>query len=292
MSGHRIRQFSKFWLVLLLLCGARELPAGFVCQPGVPGPPAINTTGGSMSNSTFSTSTTCSEQVQTTNLTQRVDQFSTELRARLPGGPLLLDQTFAAPFSDPVVQSALVSAQQLLTAQGAKGFVGPALLNSNTVLTNSSTISSPPIQTAPSQDLLKTTNAVGGGTFVNGIEFNPVIVQTGVIGQCQGVTDIGPAPNGFGFIGNPFGCDPNAGNPLKVIVGTQNANINVHTLYSLGVTNTTTNTFLTSQVYELDGTSAPATSSVPEPGTFALTALAIAGFWGLRLRMRRTTRGE
>ncbi len=287
MSEHRVRQFSKWWLVLLLLCGARELPAGFVCQPGTPGPPAVNMPGMG-TNTTFSLSTTCSEQVQTTNLTQRVDQFSTELRARLPGGPLLLDQTFAAPFSDPVVQSALVSAQQLLTAQGAKGFVGPALLNNTTTLTGTKTVASV-IQTAPSQDLIKTTTTVGGFTVAGGPR---ITVQIGTIGQCQGVTDIGPAPNGFGFVGNPFGCDPNAGSLLTVAFGTDNINVNVHTLYSLGVTNTTTNTFLTSQIYEMDGTSAPAISGVPELGTFALTALAIAGLWGLRLRMRRTTRGE
>ena len=102
------------------------------------------------------------------------------------------------------------------------------------------------------------------------------------------MTNIGPAPGGFGLAGEPFGCDPNAGNPLTVRVGTQNFNVNVHTLYSLGVTNTTTNTFLTSQIYELDGTRAPAPSGVPEPGTFALTAFASAGLWvGLRVRRRK-----
>ncbi len=217
----RIRQFSRFWLVLLLLCGARELRAGFVCQAGVPGTPAVNTPT-SMGNASATTSTTCSEQVQTTNLTQRVDQFSTELRARLQGGPLLLDPTFVAPFSDPVVQSALVSAQQLLTAEGAKGFVGPALLNKNALLTGTKTVAVV-IHTAPSQDFVRVFSSLG-----------PATTRIGVIGQCQGVTDIGPAPSGFGFTGNPFGCNPNAGNPLTVISGTANFNANVHTLLFAG----------------------------------------------------------
>ncbi len=255
MSEHRVRQFSKCWLVTLLLFGARELAAGYICQPGTPGPPAINRTDPSSSSTTFSVSTTCSEQVMTTNLTQRVDQFSTELRARLQGGPLLLDQTFAASFTDPVVQSALVSARQLLAGQGALGFIGPTLLGNNISLTGAKTVPSV-IQTAPSQDLVTI-----------GTQIGPRAIQIGVIGQCQGADASGV----------PFGCAPNAGNQLTVVVGTTNFNANTHTFYSLGVTNTTTNTFLTSQVYELDGTSGPA--AIPEPGTFCLMALAIAGLY-------------
>ncbi len=221
----------------------------------------------------------------TTNLTQRVDQFSTEVRARLPGGPLLLDQTFTAPFTDPQVQSALLSARQLLAGQGALGFVGPTLLGNNTTLTGTRTVTSF-IQTAPSQDFVKLTGAVGGFDFVGGPR---ITAQIGTIGQCQGVTDIGPAPDGVGFIGDPFGCDLNTGNPLTVIAGSSNVNINVHTLYSLGVTNATTNTFLTSQIYELDGTSGPA--SIPEPGTLTPVAIASAGLWlGLRARRRKALR--
>ncbi len=287
MSEHRIRQFSNFGLVLLLLCGARELAAGYICQPGVPGPPATNsnstgvsTTGGLSTNTSFSVSTTCSEQVMTTNLTQRVDQFSTELRARLQGGPLLLDQTFSAAFGDPAVQSALLSARQLLAGQGALGFIGPTLLGNNTTLTGTRTVTSF-IQTAPSQEFVKATTAVGGFDFVGGPR---ITAQIGTIGQCQGVTDIGPAPSGFGFTGVPFGCDPNTGNQLTIAFGTANINVNDHTLYSLGVTNTTTNTFLTSQTYELDGTSGPA--SIPEPGTFAVMGLGMAGLCCFRARKR------
>ena len=265
MPQSRRTQYSTFWFALLILCAAGDLSAGFVCQPGVPGPPATQSLGSGANNS-FTTSFTCSEQVTTTNLTQRVDQFTTELRARLQGGPLLLDQTFAAPFSDPVGQSALVSAQQLLTAQGAKGFLGPALLGNNTAPINSNTIPNVIQSAAPQTFVAVTSNIIGPGS-----------VQIGTIGQCQGANAAGV----------PFGCDPAAGNPATVQAGTSNTNVNSHTSYFLSVTNTTTNTFLTSQVYELDGVSAPA-AGVPEPGTLALAGIAIPGLWlGLRLRGRR-----
>ncbi len=252
MSEYRFRQYSRFWLVLLLLCGARELPSAI--------------TGGGL-NTTFTNSSTFSEQVQTTNLTQRVDLFSTELRARLQGGPLLLDQTFAAPLGDPVVQTALTSAQQLLTTQGAKGFIGPALLSNNTALTSSNTIAGAPIQIATPQ-VSSTTRLLLG----------PATIQIGDIGRCQGV-DASSVP---------FGCDPNAGILFAVPAGTENFNTNTHTLRSLGVTNTTTNTFLTSQVYELDGTTASAPASIPEPGTFASVALTLAVLWlGFRVGRRQ-----
>ena len=263
MPRRFLNSFSGFWIVFMIVCAAGELSAGFVCQPGVPGTPATNAPGGT--NATFSTSTTCSEQVTTTNLTQRVDQFATELRARLQGGPLLVDQTFAAPFTDPLVQSALKSAQQLLTAQGATGFIGPALLSNNTLLGGSNTVSNV-TPASPPQTFVTAASVLG-----------PSSRQIGTIGQCQGVNAAGA----------PFGCDPTAGNSFNVQAGTSNLNINTHTAYFLSVTNTTTNTFLTSQVYELDGVSAPA-AGVPEPGTLALAGIAIPGVWlGLRLRRRR-----
>ena len=274
MPRHFLNSFSGFCLVFVIVCGARELSAGFVCLPGVPGTPSTNVGPNPGSNTTFSVSTTCSEQVTTTNLTRRVDQFATELRARLQGGPLLLDQTFAAPFTDPAVQSALASAQKLLTVQGAKGFVGPSLLSNNTMLSGSNTVAGA-IQTAPLQTFVTVTTTVGGGSVV-GVS-STAIVQIGDIGQCLG----------FDAAGVPFGCDPKAGNPVTIVIGSEDVKANVHTAYFLGVTNTTTNTFLTSQVYELDGVSAPV-SGVPEPGTLALAGIAIPGLWlGLRFRRRR-----
>ena len=114
MSRGFLNSCTRFRLVFVFLCGAGQLMSGYICQPGTAGPPATNigpNPGPNQGNTTFSVSTTCSEQVMTTNLTQRVDQFSTELLVRQVGGPLLLDQTFMAPFGDPLVQSALLSAR-------------------------------------------------------------------------------------------------------------------------------------------------------------------------------------
>ena len=265
---------SRCTIVFALVCGAGQLMAGYICQPGTAGAPAVNgNPGPNAGNTTFSVSTTCSEQVMTTNLTQRVDQFSTELLVRQLGGPLLLDQTFAAPFTDPVVQAALMSARQLLASQGATGFIGPTLLSNITNLTGSTTSPSV-IQTAPSQNFVTVSTIVGGGSIVG--QNMTAIVQTGNIGQCLGVDAVTKVP---------FGCDPTTGNPLTVVVGTVDLNANSHTLYTIGVTNTTMNTFLTSQSYELDGTRGPA--RIPEPGTLATMALAFAGLWRLRALKRR-----
>ena len=277
MAEHRIRQVLRFCPFFVLLCAGGQLTAGYICQLGTPGPPATNVgpnPAPNAGNTTFSVSTTCSEQVVTTNLTQRVDLFSTELRVRQLGGPLLLDQTFAAAFTDPVVQSALMNAQQLLATQGATGFFGPTLLSNISTLSGS-TLSSRFIQTAAPQNFVTGSTTVGGGSVVG--QNQTAIVRTGDIGQCQGVN---------AFTGIPFGCDPTTGSPLTVVVGTVDFHANSHTLYSIGVTNTTTNTFLTSQSYELDGTRGPA--NIPEPGTLAPMGLAIAGLWSLRLRIRRT----
>ena len=215
MTKHRIRQVLRFCPFVVLLCAAGELTAGYICQPGTLGPPAINgNSGPNPSNTTFSVSTTCSERVMTTNLTQRVDRFATELLVRQLGGPLLLDQTFLVPFSDPLVQAALVSARQLLAGQGATGFLGPTLIANNTTIAGSIT-GSRVIQTAPSQNFVTVSTTVGGGSIVG--QNQTAIAQIGDIGECQGV-DV--------LTGVPFGCNPNVGNALTVTVGSVNFNAN------------------------------------------------------------------
>ena len=114
------------------------------------------------------------------------------------------------------------------------------LLRGNTSLTGSNTMTSV-IHSAPARMFVTVSPTIG-----------PATTQIGDIGQCQGVNAL---------TGVPFGCDPNAGSQLSVLPGTANTNINSHTLYSLGVTNTTTNTFLISQSYELDGARGPAPAS-------------------------------
>jgi hypothetical protein len=251
----------------VVACAHQGRASSFFCLPGVPGttgPPAPPP-----ANNFVTDSTTCSEQVQTTNLTQRADQFSTELLVRMLGGPLLLDQTFQSQLSDPAGQAALLNADGLLTADGALSFIGPTLLSSNTILTGSNTVTNV-VQSAPAQSVVEP-----GVVFIG-----PTTVQWANIGLCQGVDTSGI----------PFGCDPAAGNHSMLAFGSSDVNVDIHTTYFVIVTNTTTNTFQTSQVYELDGLTGA--TPTPEPGTFGLTAAAIAALWlGLgALRKSKTAR--
>jgi hypothetical protein len=70
-----------------------------------------------------------------TPLTQHVNQYSTTLIAKLNGNQLF-SQTLGAQFSDPSVQAAILSADALLTGQGAT-FGAPSLASGSTVLLNS-----------------------------------------------------------------------------------------------------------------------------------------------------------
>ena len=68
--------------------------------------------------------------------------------------------------------------------------------------------------------------------------------------------------------------------------GSNNINTNVHTLTQIFQTTTTTNTFLTTEVYDLIGI--PVVAPVPEPSTMLLTAAGLAGLGLLRRnRLRR-----
>ena len=84
--------------------------ACFGCTPGVP----TNT------GSTITVSSSCAEvdTTVTTPVTQRVDTYSTELRARIGNGAFLYDQTFNVAFSDPTVQNAITTARGVLSGGG------------------------------------------------------------------------------------------------------------------------------------------------------------------------------
>ena len=80
--------------------------------------------------SSFTTSTAVVETIIDTPVTQQVNTYSTELTAEMQGGPVLYDQTFPVAFADPVFQTAIGSAESVLTGAGAASFLGPTLLNS------------------------------------------------------------------------------------------------------------------------------------------------------------------
>jgi hypothetical protein len=55
------------------------------------------------STTCLTTSTAEIDTINTTNVTQRVDTYSVELKARLQNGAFLFDQTYNVAFTDPLV---------------------------------------------------------------------------------------------------------------------------------------------------------------------------------------------
>jgi uncharacterized repeat protein (TIGR01451 family) len=75
------------------------------------------------------TAFTDSSETYDTNLTATVNQpatnYLTELIARLPNGTVVFDQTYAVPYSNATVQSAITTAAGDLTGAGASSYAGP-----------------------------------------------------------------------------------------------------------------------------------------------------------------------
>ncbi len=187
-------------------------------------------------------SQTYSYIAQDTLVTQTVNQYSTTLIAKLNGGQIL-SETFGAQFSDPSVQAAILSADALLTGDGAS-FGAPSLISGATNATGS-------------EVSYLQTGRQATGTLVPTVTeiFGPVAV-VGCSGGC---------PFSFGVLAFP--------GLTLVLPGQLNINDNADIQFAIDRTVTTTNTFLTTQTYEIDGTTS--ISAAPEPATFALVGLAL-----------------
>src|SRR5579863_5795839 len=96
---------------------------------------AGSTSGGS--NITNTQSTTPVYTTTVNNVTQQVNTFQTELKARMQGASFLFDQTYNVAVTDPTVQTAITQAKNVLTGAGAVSFTGPTLLSSNQSTTSS-----------------------------------------------------------------------------------------------------------------------------------------------------------
>ena len=185
----------------------------------------------------------------------------TQLTAHLFGGPVVYDHTFNLPYSDPVVQDAILAAQ--LALQGITSplaFIGPNLVSNSVSLVGSS-----------SNTVINSSTDV----FYNSLTetLGQASIFIGQLGACAGVNITDSVP---------FGCTPGLGTPYLVVSYSSNVNINTHTLTQILQTTTTTNTFLTSQVYDLTGV--PVSGSVPEPGTVSLVAIGLGGIVLIRRR--------
>jgi len=122
---------------------------------------------------TASTSAGEVDTLNTTSVTQRVDTYSTELRARIGNGAFLYDQSFNVAFGSTQVQNAITAARNVLAGAGAVNFSGPTQLTSNQSLVSS--------QTNTVQTGSQTTGAVVGTEVFIG----PITVNTGNLGICQ-----------------------------------------------------------------------------------------------------------
>ena len=198
---------------------------------------------------TVTTSTSSSEVLHDSSATQRIDTYVTEIIGRISGGATLFDQSYAFAFGSSQVTAGGAGAQAALASFfGVNPFslTGPTLLSS--VQTLFSSIIGAPLETSRTGTQTVTLEVtVGPGTILIGNR------------------DLG-------------------GIPFQVLAGTTNLNINIHTLFDIFRTITTTNTFNTVARYELVGTrSAP--TRVPEPATWALALLALA-FMGWQARRR------
>ena len=203
--------------------------------------------GGGNTTTTTTTSTTSGTTFTDQFQTERVDTFLTRITARINGGVTVYDQSFNVAFGQPAVTAAIAAAQAALNAavEPDPTIVGPTLISSTELLIDTDT------------DLVS--------QLLNHIETSVTTTTT------------------FGPATILVGEDQSV--PFIVDAGTLNINTNTHTQSFFDRLFLTTDTYLTSQTYELVGYPQQV-AAVPEPGTLGLIGLGLAGMalW----RRRRT----
>jgi hypothetical protein len=208
----------------------------------------------------FTTSTAEVDTIIDTPVTQQVNNFSTELIAQMQGGPVLYDQTFPVPFADPVFQSAVGSAEAVLTSNGAASFIGPTLVLS----TNTSSSSTQTVQTGSTSNPSTTLTSYIG----------PQTINIGDYGVCQSYPP-------------PVGCTI-GGTPFTLAAGQTDYDTFTLNRVNILTTTTTTNTNLLTQVYDLVGVPA---STAPEPPAWTLLGAGLLGL-GFIYRQRIKDRAQ
>ena len=143
---------------LILFLVVVSLPvAAFGAGPGVNGDPATTT---------YTTSTQTIYDTAYATSSQQVYTYTTELIGRMQGGQELFDQSFNVAFTDPQVQTAIGTAEGVLTSNGATSFLGPNLLTTNTLFESSSSIGSPVVLSI--KDTSSSTTYIGPLTIMTG----------------------------------------------------------------------------------------------------------------------------
>jgi hypothetical protein len=187
------------------------------------------------------------ETIIDTPVTQQVNTYSTELTAEMQGGPVLYNQTFPVPFADPVFQTAIGTAESVLTGAGAASFLGPTLLSS-TDTTSSTT------------NTVQTGLMVTGSSTTTTLYFGPQTINVGDLGVCESYPPL-------------TGCT--GGTPFVLGEGQSDLDTLTVTLADIFTTTTTTNTDLLTQDYNLIGV--PLAAPVPEPPTWTFLGAGLLG---------------
>jgi len=207
------------------------------------------------SQNSITTSTATVETIIDTPVTENVNTYSTELTAQMQGGPVLYNQSFPVAFADPVFQSAIGSAESVLTGAGAMSFLGPTLASSTNTLSSTSNT----VQTG----LMLTDLSITQTVYIG-----PQTINVGDYGVCQSYPP-------------PIGCTI-GGTPFTLAAGQVDVDTFSLALVDVFTTTTTTNTDLLTQDYNLVGV--PLAAPVPEPSSWTLLG---AGLLGLGFVFRR-----
>ncbi|MDQ2947560.1 MAG: hypothetical protein M3Y27_16775 [Acidobacteriota bacterium] len=197
--------------------------------------------------------------IHDTPVTQQVNTYRLEQRARLHGGGLLFDQFFNVPISYPTVHNAITQAQSVLTGAGATSLTGPTLVSNVQSLVSSTSVI---VQNSRqfSQHFTGTAEFIGPQTLMLGDGASYQCSLT----RCRNYT-LTPPPTVLTVIGQyaTFSdCSPPPGQPccgltpFFVQAGTINFTTSDLGLFDVfQTTTTTTNTLLFTQVYEIVGIS-------------------------------------
>jgi hypothetical protein len=239
-------------------------------------------TGAFVVNSTSQTNAEI-DTLNTTSVTQQATAFQVELKARMQGGSYLFDHTYNVAFSDPSITAAIAQAKSVLTGAGAVSFTGPTQLSS----TQSTSSSTNTVQTG-SQSSGMPTNTYTYTAPTTG----PMTIYTGNRGICQSYSFPASAPpvlTGCSLTGTPIVFGPSYYSSGIFYIPEYDTDTLTVNLVTISQTATTTNTTLTSQVYELDGVAASGAPATPAPPTLllVLVGLVLAGMYAARQQLRQ-----